>query len=144
MVLVQKLTGLSRSSDDNSTEKCNGSSEEENNDSNNNNIKSCKIVGMDDESTSVITTDENCSGGNIDDGQVNSCFVPPPIFEPPNPFFTSNIPVFTPNSADFLCSNHQQFYNYAADSLLFSSNIRGAISSTHPAAAEGMNDFREF
>ncbi|ESR54225.1 hypothetical protein CICLE_v10023791mg [Citrus x clementina] len=144
MVLVQKLTGLSRSSDDNSTEKCNGSSEEENNDSNNNNIKSCKIAGMDDESTSVITTDENCSGGNIDDGQVNSCFVPPPIFEPPNPFFTSNIPVFTPNSADFLCSNHQQFYNYAADSLLFSSNIRGAISSTHPAAAEGMNDFREF
>ncbi|XP_024045332.1 VQ motif-containing protein 20 isoform X2 [Citrus clementina] len=70
MVLVQKLTGLSRSSDDNSTEKCNGSSEEENNDSNNNNIKSCKIAGMDDESTSVITTDENCSGGNIDDGQI--------------------------------------------------------------------------
>ncbi|XP_024045351.1 uncharacterized protein LOC18046768 [Citrus clementina] len=70
MVLVQKLTGLSRSSDDNSTEKCNGSSEEENNDSNNNNIKSCKIAGKDDESTSVITTDENCSGGNIDDGQI--------------------------------------------------------------------------
>lgn len=144
MALVQKLTGLSRSSDDNSTENGNGSSEEENNNSNSNNIKSCKTAGNDDESTSVITTDDNCGGGSIGDGQVNSCFVPPPIFEPPNPFLTSNIPVFTPNSADFLCSNHQQFYNYATESLLFSPNIRGAISSTPSAAAEGMNNFREF
>ncbi|KAJ4713404.1 putative VQ motif-containing protein [Melia azedarach] len=133
MALVQKLTGLSRSNDDKAGENANGSSEEEN--------KNGKIVGNDDnESSSVITTDENC-GGNIGDGQVNSCFVPPPIFEPPNPFLTSNIPLFTPNSADFLCSN-QPFYNYATDSLLFSPNIRGSISQT--SAPEGMNDFREF
>ncbi|KAJ0105275.1 hypothetical protein Patl1_19138 [Pistacia atlantica] len=122
MALVQKLTGLSRSNEEINGLENGGRS-------------------LDEENKNVITSDENCCG-NIGDGQVNSCFVPPPIFEPPNPFLTNNIPVFTPNSAEFLCSN-QPFYNYTAESLLFSPNIRGSISSSS-SAPEGMNDYREF
>lgn len=145
MALVQKLTGLSRSNEERNglIENGGGGSLAEDN-----NNKNGKINGGhdDNESSSVITTEENCcggGGGTVGDGQVNSCFMPPPIFEPPNPFLTNNIPVFTPNSAEFLCSN-QSFYNYTTESLLFSPNIRGSISSSSSSAPQGMNDFREF
>lgn len=134
MALVQKLTGLSRSDDDDhrpqsKQEKGNKAHEEEN--------KNVKIVGNDDNESSSVITDENC--GSIGEGQVNSCFMPP-IFEPHNPYIT-NIPVFTPNSADFLCAN-QPFYNYS-DSLFFTPpNMRTSISSS--SSLEGMNEFREY
>ncbi|EEF30231.1 hypothetical protein RCOM_1158870 [Ricinus communis] len=144
MALVQKLTGLSHSSLDQAPrakqEEGKLSSEDENNKSR------MKIVGNDDnESSSVITEENNCgNNSSIGDGQVNSCFVPP-IFEPPNPYIT-NIPVFTPNSADFLCAN-QPFYNNYTDSLFFSTPnnmmMRTSISSS-PSTLEGINEFREY
>lgn len=137
MALVQKLTGLSRSDEDQSAhvkqKKGNSSPEEENN----NNGKRAGNGNDDNESSSVIT-EENC--GSIGDGQVNSCFVPP-IFEPSNPYMT-NIPIFTPNSADFLCAN-QPFYNYT-DSLFFTTpNMRTSISSSS-STMEGINEFHEY
>ncbi|KAM3703200.1 hypothetical protein ACB094_04G081700 [Castanea mollissima] len=136
MALVQKLTGQSRSEDhhDMARQKSESggnastSSDEEN--------KSVKIVGNDDNESSSVVTDENCS--SLGDGQVNSCFVPP-IFETPNPYMT-NIPYFTPNSADFLCSN-QPFYNYT-DSLFFPPNMRSSVSSS--SNLEGIREFREY
>lgn len=98
--------------------------------------KSVKIVGNDDNESSSVVTDENCS--SLGDGQVNSCFVPP-IFETPNPYMT-NIPFFTPNSAEFLCSN-QPFYNYT-DSLFFPPNMRSSVSSS--SNLEGIREFREY
>ncbi|KAK4567697.1 hypothetical protein RGQ29_003456 [Quercus rubra] len=135
MALVQKLTGQSRSEDhDTARQKSDSggnastSSDEEN--------KSVKIVGNDDNESSSVVTDENCS--SLGDGQVNSCFVPP-IFETPNPYMT-NIPFFTPNSAEFLCSN-QPFYNYT-DSLFFAPNMRSSVSSS--SNLEGIREFREY
>ncbi|XP_065864381.1 VQ motif-containing protein 20 [Euphorbia lathyris] len=136
MALVQKLTGMSRSDDDpapdHQVKRENGilSPEEESN-------KNGKMCGNDDnESSSVITTDENCG-----DGQVNSCFVPP-IFEPPNPYMT-NIPVFSSNPVEFLCGN-QPYYNYT-DSLYFNNpNLRTSISSSSSSPMERMNDFPEY
>ncbi|XP_050203257.1 VQ motif-containing protein 20 [Mercurialis annua] len=145
MALVQKLTGISRTDDDDERkpqvvkqEKGNPTSEEDK--------KNLKIVGNEDNESSSVITDEN-SAITGDGSQVNSCFVPP-IFEPPNPYMT-NIPVFTPNSADFLCANQhhhrrQPFYSYT-DSLYFTSpaNIRSSISSS-PSPLEGINEFREY
>ncbi|KAJ8773054.1 hypothetical protein K2173_028231 [Erythroxylum novogranatense] len=130
MALVQKLTGFSRSGDDESvTER--GKLEKGNDEEMN---KNRRIARSDDNESSSVITDEN--SGSIGDGQVNSCFVPP-IFEPPNRYMT-NIPAFTPTSADFFCP-HQPFYNYT-DPLFFSSapNIRASISS--PSTVEGMNE----
>ncbi|KAJ4827216.1 hypothetical protein Tsubulata_040204 [Turnera subulata] len=140
MALVQKLTGLSRSDNDDhqnphqvKQEKGNKVHEEEKK-----NVK-INVRGDDNDSSSVIT-EENC-GGSIGDGQVHSCFVPP-IFDPPNPYIT-NIPVFTPNSADFLCAN-QPFYNYT-DSLFFTPppSMRTSIPSS-TTTSEVVNEFREY
>ncbi|KDP20128.1 hypothetical protein JCGZ_05897 [Jatropha curcas] len=137
MQLVQKLTGLSRPEDDHpprvKQEKSNSSQDEESK-----NVRSIGNGNDDNESSSVIT-EENC-GGSIVDGQVNSCFAPP-IFDPPNPYMT-NIPVFTPNSADFLCAN-QPFFNYT-DSLFFNPpSVRSSISSSS-STLEGINELREY
>ncbi|XP_022738942.1 VQ motif-containing protein 20 [Durio zibethinus] len=134
MALVQKLTGLSRNENDHhnhhhaphqpKTENGTASTEEDS-----------KRINNDDNESSSVITDENC------EGQVNSCFVPP-LFDPPPAPFLTNIPVFTPNSADFLCVNHHQpFYNYT-DSLFFTPNMRSSISSS--SGLEGINEFRDY
>ncbi|MBA0795461.1 hypothetical protein Gohar_006324 [Gossypium harknessii] len=46
-----------------------------------------------------------------------------------------------PNSIDFLCVNHQSFYNYT-DSLFFTPNMRSFILSS--SRLEGMNEFRNY
>lgn len=127
MALVQKLTGMSRADD---PEVKREPAEDEG-------IKNGKIIISDEnESSSVITTDHE----SIGDGQVNSsCFVGP-IFEPPNPYM-ANIPVFTPNSADFLCANFQHF----TDSLYFSNpNLRGSFSSSSSSPMEAINDYPDY
>ncbi|OMO96999.1 VQ motif-containing protein [Corchorus capsularis] len=93
-----------------------------------------RIVTNDDNESSSVITDENC------EGQVNSCFVPP-LFDPPPAPFLTNIPVFTPNSADFLCVN-QPYYNYT-DSLFFTPNMRSSISSSS-SGLDGINEFRDY
>ncbi|XP_022774847.1 VQ motif-containing protein 20-like [Durio zibethinus] len=133
MSLVQKLTGFSRNEDDHHNhhhaphqskgENGTASAEEDS-----------KRINNDDNESSLVVTDENC------EGQVNSCSVPP-LFEPPPAPFLANIPVFTPNSADFLCVN-QPFYN-CTDSLFFTPNMRNSISSSS-SGLEMMNEFRDY
>jgi|UniRef100_A0A2N9IJQ8 hypothetical protein len=140
MALVQKLTGQSRSEDDDisqqKSESCgNGPTSSDDQDN-----KSVKILGNDDNESSSVVTDENCS--SLGDGgghQVNSCFVPPMFEAVPDPYIT-NIPVFRPNSAEFLCSN-QAFYNYT-DTLFFTPNMRTAVSAS--SNLEGIKEFREY
>ncbi|GLT64207.1 hypothetical protein SLA2020_367150 [Shorea laevis] len=59
-----------------------------------NKSKNIGLGNHDDNESSSVITDENCSSvGDV--GQViNSCFVPP-IFEPPMNAYMTNIPVFT-------------------------------------------------
>ncbi|GMI76560.1 VQ motif-containing protein 20 [Hibiscus trionum] len=133
MALVQKLTGMSRNEEDHNRAaahqpKAEASAEEDS-----------KRISSDDNESSSVITDENC------EGQVNSsCFVAPPLFDPPAAPFLTNIPVFTPNSADFLCVNHHPppFYNYT-DSLFFTPNMRSSISSSS-SGLEGMNEFHDY
>ncbi|XP_042500235.1 LOW QUALITY PROTEIN: VQ motif-containing protein 20-like [Macadamia integrifolia] len=142
MALVQKLTGLSRSDDNQpvqpqSSQKENGQSSSLEGNNNNNSIRPSAgaVVHEDNESSSVVT-DENCGGrGDI---QVSSFSVSPPVFESPNPFF-SDIPLFTPNSADFFCSP-RPFYRYP-DSVFTPSNVRSSIS---PSVLEVMKGFQEY
>ncbi|XP_008445554.2 VQ motif-containing protein 20-like [Cucumis melo] len=142
MALVQKLTGMSRSDDEAST-KATAKSVDENN-------KVFKVVNDDNESSSVLTTDENCcngsgSSGAVEGGQVNSCFgpasfEPPPPPPPPPPqlanSYLTNMPVYGPNSTEFLCGN-QPIFNYD-DSLLFGGSNIPSLSSN------GISDFSEF
>ncbi|GAV75715.1 VQ domain-containing protein [Cephalotus follicularis] len=129
MALVQKLTGLSRSEEAHCPIKTEDGKEENRNP---------EITANDDTESSSVITDENC--GNIGESQVNSsCFVRT-IFEPsPNPNYLTNIPVFTPNSSDFLCSN-PQFYNYT-DSLFFNPTMRNSFPST--STLEGINELHQ-
>ncbi|KAK1564828.1 hypothetical protein Q3G72_012460 [Acer saccharum] len=157
MALVQKLTGMSRSinnNEDGHHQGINSTADHQNtnalsdDDSNKNVGKNINVNGNDDnESSSVITSDENCSGGggggNIGEGQVNSCFVAaPPIYEPPtNPY---NYPIYNPNSADFLCTN-PPFYNYTTDSLFFPPKMRAPDHHNHHHhQQQGMSDFHEY
>ncbi|KAJ7975132.1 putative VQ motif-containing protein [Quillaja saponaria] len=150
MALVQKLTGLSRSDEDDDNNNSKNKPPKPKSKAETANVMSGdkvstengKMVGNEDnESSSVVTDENNCSSIYSGDGQVNSCFMTPPIFEPPTSnLYMTNIPVFTPSSADFLCSN-QQFLNYT-DSLFFSHNMRTSVSSS--ASLEGMNDLREY
>ncbi|XP_021911022.1 VQ motif-containing protein 20-like, partial [Carica papaya] len=135
MALVQKLTGLSRSNDVNAAAKQrnpeNGvtTAEEEQNRNAGGNNKVGNGGGNDDNESSSVITDENC-GGNVGDGQVNSCFVTPPIFDPPaNSSYLTNLPVFTPNLVDHFVYANQPFYNYA-DSVFFPPSMRSSISSS--------------
>ncbi|XP_027126128.1 VQ motif-containing protein 20-like [Coffea eugenioides] len=159
MALVQKLTGLSRSSEDDQIispappppeTKVEPNFQDDFTDDNNNknmmvNDNKGGTMNDDNESTSVVTDEieNNGSSGTTagDIGQVNSsCFVtPPPIFDPPNPCF-NNIPFFNPNpAADFFCTA-QPFYNYS-DSLFFMPNIRSSLSS---ATLDGMKELPDF
>ncbi|XP_027123441.2 VQ motif-containing protein 20-like [Coffea arabica] len=162
MALVQKLTGLSRSSEDDQIispapppppeTKVEPNFQDDFTDDNNNknmmvnNDNKGGTMNDDNESTSVVTDEieNNGSSGTTagDIGQVNSsCFVtpPPPIFDPPNPCF-NNIPFFNPSPAtDFFCTA-QPFYNYS-DSLFFMPNIRSSLSS---ATLDGMKELPDF
>ncbi|XP_038876677.1 VQ motif-containing protein 20 [Benincasa hispida] len=141
MALVQKLTGMSRSDDEASTKATTKSVDE------NNKGSKKAVVNDDNESSSVVTTDENCCGGGsgvVEGGQVNSCFGAA-IFEPPPPppppqlanSYLTNIPVYRPNSTEFLCTNQPSFFNYD-DSLLFGAHNIPSLSSN------GINDFCEY
>ncbi|KAL9375040.1 hypothetical protein Peur_031919 [Populus x canadensis] len=107
MALVQKLTGLSQSEDDPSApqvRKENGYrvvAKEEN--------KKVKI-NDDNESSSAITDHENY--GSI--GDRGQCFMPR------HPNYMTNIPIFTPNLAEFLCANQPCYNNYTTDPLFLS------------------------
>lgn len=147
MALVQKLTGLSRSDDEAGANSPNATKSGEEN-----KIISSKVVvtSDDNESSSVVTTDENCCGSGVVEGQVNSCFAPP-MFEPPPPppppqvasSYLTNIPVYRPNSTDFLCSNHQPFFNYNDSSLLFGAPNIHSLSSAN-STLNGINDFCDY
>ena len=138
MALVQKLTGYSRSDEEtNNTPQPKQESGNVVSDKDSDHKK----VGNEDNDTSSRITDENNCSISIGDNQVNSCFMTPPIMEPPlNPYMT-NLPVFTPNSADFLCSN-QPFLNYPDSLYNVCHNMRSSISSS--ASLEGTNEFREY
>lgn len=140
MALVQKLTGLSRSDDDTvatphdhhrKSEPGNDADSKILNPDHENKNKNIGLGNQDDnnESSSVVT-EENCSSvGDV--GQViNSCFVSP-IFEPPANAYMANIPAFTPTSVEFLRSN-QPFYNYN-DSLFLTAGM-----------TKGINEFCEY
>ncbi|KAG6746854.1 hypothetical protein POTOM_049225 [Populus tomentosa] len=102
MALVQKLTGLSQSEDDPSApqaRKENGNrvvAKEEN--------KKVKI-NDDNESSSAITDHENY--GSIGDRGQRFNYI-------------TNIPIFTPNLAEFLCANQPCYNNYTTDPLFLS------------------------
>uniref|UniRef100_A0A5B6YV60 Putative VQ motif-containing protein 20 n=1 Tax=Davidia involucrata TaxID=16924 RepID=A0A5B6YV60_DAVIN len=139
MALVQKLTGLSRSDEDDFSQP---KQQPAGNNSPEDGSKNPKTAGSnDDNESSSVVTDENCGSTTVGDAhaQVNSCFVPT-IFDPHNPCF-SNVPLFAPSSSDFLFSN-QPFYNYNTDSLFFMPNVRSSISSS--SSLEGMKEFHEF
>ncbi|PPR92786.1 hypothetical protein GOBAR_AA27883 [Gossypium barbadense] len=133
MALVQKLTGLSRNEDDHQNHNNHAPHQPKAETGAASVEEDSKRINNDDNESSSVITDENC------EGQVNSCFFPP-LFDPPAAPFL-NIPVFTPNSTDFLCVNHQPFYNYT-DSLFFTPNMRSSISSS--SGLEGMNEFRDY
>ncbi|KAL3529276.1 hypothetical protein ACH5RR_008598 [Cinchona calisaya] len=148
MALVQKLTGLSRSDEDQINNLLPPQTKVKQNhdhDLINDNNKSV-MINDDDESTSVVTDEiENNASSNTTLGenmaQVNSSFVPPPppVFDPPNPCF-NNIPVFNPNSStDFWCTS-QPFYNYS-DSFFCMPNIRSSLPSPN---VEGMKELPDF
>lgn len=138
MALVQKLTGLSRSDNDGADlpqpkpEPGNAAADKD--------ADHKKVSANEDNETSSVITEENNCSSSIGDTQVNSCFMTnPPILDPSlNPYMT-NLPMFTPNSAELLCSN-QPFLNY--DSLFFTHNMRGSMNPS-TATLDGMNDFRE-
>ncbi|KAJ4972552.1 hypothetical protein NE237_005726 [Protea cynaroides] len=138
MALVQKLTGLSRSDDRPEQPQL---LKENNNNNNNNNTRPSVAATHEDTESSSVVTDENCGGGGSGgrgEIQVSSFSVSPPIYEPSNPFF-SEIPLFTPNSAEFFCSP-RTFYRYP-DSVLTPSNMGSSIS---PSVLEVMKGFHEY
>ncbi|KAG5229896.1 VQ motif-containing family protein [Salix suchowensis] len=103
MALVQKLTGLSQSSEDDPSapriRKENGVR-----------VAAKKVkINDDDESSSAVTDHENY-GSIGGDGQ---CFMQS------HPNYINNIPIFTPKLAEFLCAN-QPCYNNYTDPLFFS------------------------
>ncbi|XP_020211523.1 VQ motif-containing protein 20 [Cajanus cajan] len=142
MQLVQKLTGLSRLEEDGGhpspqqppkqqygagIEAMVGDKECER--------KNVAIIRNEDETSSVITEENNCSS-SMGENQVNSCFMARenPILEHPlNPYMT-NLSVLT---SEFACSN-QSLLNYS-DSLFFSHNMRTSI----PSSLEGVKEIRE-
>ncbi|WOG96746.1 hypothetical protein DCAR_0416082 [Daucus carota subsp. sativus] len=134
MALVQKLTGLSQSKEDQAAAK--NPKSEPGNENKGDHPNKGMMINDDNESTSVIT-DENGSN-SMGDGQVNSCFVPP-IFDPPNPGF-NNIPIFTPTSYDLLCSS-QPYYNFHHDPMFLMPTMRNSISSS---TLDGFKDFPDF
>lgn len=127
MALVQKLTGLSSSKNDETT-KATQQGKESGGFINN---KGLTCVGSDDKESSPISTDGNYGGGGA--GDVS------PILNPPkNPCF-ADIPLFTPNSVDFFCSP-RPVYRYS-DVAYASPSIGNSIS---PSVMEFMKGLPEY
>ncbi|OMO89738.1 VQ motif-containing protein [Corchorus capsularis] len=97
MALVQKLTGLSRS--DNEVNDSAPSKPTEDNDS-----------------SSALTEDNGSSGGVDVNNKVAQTQSTNIITTPPVPFF-GDVPLFTPNSADFFCSP-RPVYKFADNSIM--------------------------
>ncbi|KAF6173404.1 hypothetical protein GIB67_027099 [Kingdonia uniflora] len=133
MSLVQKLTGMSRPDDDGGDVHVQPKSQ----DAQKFPVHDMRSVGHHDEtSSSSVVTDENC--GATTDVQVSSSSVSP-IFESPNNYL-SDIPLFTPNSLDFLCSADRPYYRYP--DLMFSSP--NMSSSMSPSVLEVMKGFQDY
>ncbi|KAI3411393.1 BHLH domain-containing protein [Psidium guajava] len=153
MALVQKLTGLSRSSPDDDpkpTPPRPADAAANSGDGDDAEAKSSKAaaaaagIGEDNECSSVIT-EENCS--SIGDGQVNSCFGAASGFEAPNGGgnrYLSNPPFLPNDAADFLCSNQPNFYDFNEATVLgfHGNNMRTNFVSY--SSFERTNNFREF
>ncbi|AES76679.1 hypothetical protein MtrunA17_Chr6g0484311 [Medicago truncatula] len=137
MALVQKLTGLSRSEeDDGSKNGKNASSSQYQTpkkepvscnygmligDKENDRKNVVLLRNEDNDTSSSVITDENNYGNNVGENQVNSCFIPSDtlMLEPPlNPYMTNFL---ASSSAEFMCSS-QPLLNYS-DSF-FSHNMR--------------------
>ncbi|CAJ2636988.1 unnamed protein product [Trifolium pratense] len=149
MALVQKLTGLSRSEEEDvGSSNVAPSSQfqlkqepvshigmmvgEKENDQK----RVVTLRNEDNEASSSVTTDENNCGNNIGENQVNSCFLTSdaPIFEPPlNPNYMSNF--LASSSAEFMYSS-QPMLNYS-DSF-FSNNMRTSTT------LGGMKEFGDY
>lgn len=140
MALVQKLTGLSKSEKDlqaaaTKSPKIEPNEDEQRNHHMNKSPNKGIMISDDNESTSVIT-DENGSN-SMGDGHVNSCFVPP-VFDNQNSCF-NNIPLFQPNSYEFMCSNQPFFnYNHIHDPMYYMPNMRSFSSYS---ALDGLKEF---
>nr|CAN73469.1 hypothetical protein VITISV_000273 [Vitis vinifera] len=123
MALVQKLTGLSSSSD---SVQNNAPAQPQ---------EAVKASSRDDNESSSVLTDDHCGGAG--DAQVSSSSVSP-IFNASNPYL-ADIPLFTPNSTDFFCSPCP-FYRYP-DPAFSSPNMANSIS---PSVFEFMKGLPEY
>ncbi|KAL2321191.1 hypothetical protein Fmac_030160 [Flemingia macrophylla] len=143
MQLVQKLTGLSRSEEEDGHPSSQQQPSKQESGPGNATVvgeKECEnknvvIIRNEDETSSVITEENNCNS-YMGENHVNSCFMVgenPMLEHPLNPYIT-NLPVLT---SEFVYSN-QSLLNYS-DSLFFSHNMRTSI----PSSLEGMKEFRE-
>ncbi|KAG9448924.1 hypothetical protein H6P81_008889 [Aristolochia fimbriata] len=120
MALVQKLTGLTRSHDDEPPEP--GPADTG---------PSRVVAGSDDGASSSVVTDENSAVTNT---SVSPGFDPPQI----NPFF-HDAPLFTPTGSDFFCSP-QSIYR-CPDPMFNSPSIGSAFS---PSVMEVLKAYREY
>jgi len=172
MALVQKLTGLSRSSPDDepkptqtptqqpATEAAAAAAAANSGDGDDGDAKSSKaaaaaggVPGEDNECSSVIT-EENCSSSVGDGSQVNSCFAAaaaaaaPPTFEAANgggAYLSNHLPFLPNNAADFLCSNPPNFYDFnEATAFGFPGNGMRTTNYMSYSSFERTNNFREF
>ncbi|KAF8037709.1 hypothetical protein BT93_B0535 [Corymbia citriodora subsp. variegata] len=160
MALVQKLTGLSRSSPDDEPKPTPplpppAAAAANSGDGDDADAKSSKAaagsggagVGEDNECSSVIT-DENCSSSVGDGGQVNSCFAAAPNFEAANggsAYLSNHLPFLPNNAADFMCSNQPNFYDFnEATAFGFPGNSMRTTNYMPYSSFERTNNFREF
>jgi hypothetical protein len=121
MALVQKLTGQSRSNDDDQTQK--SLSAERNDD---------KVIKPDNESYRTLT-EEKC-GGDVK----SSLSSLSPIQNKTNPYF-ADIPLFTPNSTNFFYSP-RLVYRYP-DSAFLSPNIGNSMSPSVLEFIKGLPEY---
>ncbi|KAK7380050.1 hypothetical protein VNO78_32401 [Psophocarpus tetragonolobus] len=137
MSLVQKLTGLSRSDEEEEDPLLSSKHEQVGDDivAELCDRKNLVIVRNDENETSSVITEENNCSSSMGENQVNSCFMRDPPLNP----YVSNLSMLPPRSADFVCSS-QPLLNYS-DSLFFSHNIRTSIPSS--PTLEGIKDFRQ-
>ncbi|URD72481.1 VQ motif [Musa troglodytarum] len=139
MALVQKLTGLSRSTEDDSLSTLPPAPPAANASRLHKDNNRAAVSASDDSSSSS----ENSSlGGDVHvtcSSLTSAGAISPMAFEPllpPNPFF-SEIPMFTPTSEDFICSS-MPFYRYP-DSSVLSPSIPNMGSAISPPYTDAMN-----
>lgn len=117
MALVQKLTGQSRSKDEDQTQKSHD-----------------KPVGHDDNDSCSALTDEKCGGGDVKSSSSSLS----PIQNQTNPYF-ADIPLFTPNSNNFFCSP-RPVYRYP-DSAFVSPNMGNSMSPSVLEFIKGLPEY---